>query len=360
MALDRKYAIPKIMNHKSAGAVKRSLDHSYREKLMPEAKERIDPTRAHLNIYSGKNVAEKITTLEKRLKPYETHMEGYRKLQTGTKDGKHDSVICTEYVITMSPEIAKKLTVKQRDSYFDKSVKMLANQYGAKNILAVALHRDEDTDHAHVYCIPEIVTKKTYKMTSREKAKQKKDPNFVSRDTEIRSLSSSFYLGSKEKMRVMWDKLAEIGKEFGMIRGRRGSHLASQSHKKYHEEAKEVEKMVGEMFEPRGVGLSKESPKKILERLKPAILDVYLENLSLQNYAKEHEKEAEKSNEPRMRNAIMAYYKMTNGLTPDEKKNVVEMVEERVAKINAQKAEKEKEYQKTYRDEHKPVNKGRT
>lgn len=358
MGLDRKYAISKVLQHKSVEGVKRSLDHSYREKLMPEAEERIDSERSKDNFYGLKDhkkpaVADKITYLEGRLKPYQEEQEGFRKLQKGTKDGKHDSTLCTEYVITMSPEIAEKMTSAQRTKYLNGCLDLLRKDYGKENVFAVAYHRDEKTDHAHIYCFPEIVTQKKYKMTSREKKKVEKDPNFVSRDKEIHSLSSSHFLGSKEKMRVMWDKVADIGKDFGMIRGRRGSLLESQSHKKYYQEAEEVKKMVFEMFEPQGSGLSKESPKKILERLKPVILEVYLQNLSLQGYAKEHEVQAEKSNEPKMRAAIMDFYKKTHGLNPEEKRDVFKMVEDRVNEINAQKAKQEKEYQKTYRDDHK-------
>jgi len=360
MALDRKYAIPKIMHHKSAGSVKRSLDHSLREKLMPEAVERIDPTRSHLNTYGkidGKvqTVASRMAYLGDRLKPYQTREAGYRKLQTGTKDGKHDSVICTEYVITMSPEIAQKMTDKQRQKYFVECGVLLRKQYGVANIFQTATHRDEETEHMHVWCIPEVVTKKTYKLTSREKAKQKKDPKFVARKPEIRSLSSSSFLGSKEKMRTMWDKVAEIGGEFGMIRGRRGSQLERQSHKKFHEEMKEIEKMVQEMFEPKGQGLSKESPKKILERLKPVILDLYRENLSLQTYAKEHEKEAEKSNHPNMRKMISDYYKLYEGLSTDEKRDVDALIRERVEAKKVLVAAREKEYQKDYRKTRKTI-----
>lgn len=356
MALDRKYAIPKIMHHKSAGSVKMSLAHSLREKLMPEAKERIDPARSHLNTYGkmdGKvpTVESRMAYLGERLKPYQTREKGYRKLQTGTKDGKHDSVICTEYVITMSPEIARKMTGEQRKNYFHNCGNLLEKQYGKANIFQVVVHRDEETEHAHIYCIPEIVTEKTHKLTSREKAKQKKDPKIVARKSELRSLSSSSFLGSKEKMRTMWDKVAEIGGEFGMIRGRRGSKLESQSHKKFHEEMQKVEKEVLEMFEPR----KGENPKKILERLRPVILDLYRENLSLQTYAKEHEKEAEKSNHPNMRKMISDYYKLYAGLSADEKRDVDALIRERVEAKKVLTAAKDKAYQEEYRKTHKPV-----
>jgi hypothetical protein len=360
MALDRKYAIPKIMHHKSAGSVKMSLAHSLREKLMPEAKERIDPARSHLNTYGiagGKvlTVESRMAFLDKRLKPYQTREEGYRKLQTGTKDGKHDSVICTEYVITMSPEIANKMTHAQKSEYFKKCRFLLSDQYGKDNLVQFAIHRDEETEHMHVWCFPEVVEKKVYKLTSRERAKQKKDPKIVARVAEIHSLSSSSFLGSKEKMRTMWDKVAEIGGEFGMIRGRRGSHLEKQSHKKFHEEMKKIEEEVLEMFEPRGQGLSKESPKKILERLRPVILDLYRENLSLQTYAKEHEKEAEKSNHPSMRKMISDYYKLYAGLSADEKREVDALIRERVEAKKVLTAAKDKAYQEEYRKTHKPV-----
>lgn len=352
MALDRKYAISKVVQHKSLGAVKRSLEHSMREKLAVEAKERIDPSRSHLNNYGpkkGTTVADRLGYLEERLKPYQTHEAGYRKLQSSTKGGKHDSVLCTEYVITMSPEIARKMTNNQKVEYFRKCTNLLRDQYGEKNLVQFAVHRDEKSEHIHVWFFPEVVEKRVYKLTSREKEKQKKDPKIVARVAEIHSLSSSTFLGSRAKMREMWDKVAEIGKEYGMIRGRRGSFYEAESHKKYQEEAKKLEKMVSEMFEPR----KGENPKKILERLKPVILEVYLENLSLQGYAKEHEIEAQKSNEPTIKKAIMAFYEMTEGLNSDERKEEIDLLKIRIAERNALKAEKEKEYQKDYRNSHK-------
>ena len=63
--------------------------------------------------------------------------------------------------------------------------------------------------------------------------------------------------------------MAEVGQEFGMVRGRRGSLLERQDHKRFHEDVKAAQEAIVKLFEPQGAGLLKESPKAILERLRP-------------------------------------------------------------------------------------------
>ena len=71
----------------------------------------------------------------------------------------------------------------------------------------------------------------------------------------------------------------------------------------------------------------------------------------MQGYAKAHEKEAAVSNTT-MKQGIVDFYKMMAGLNADEKREVVQMVQERVKEKAEQKKQADREYQARYRASH--------
>jgi hypothetical protein len=130
-----KYAILRIQKLKSTASIRRSLQHSFREKDTPNA----DPTRLYENSHFGAHSArEALERLNDRLP------EKIRK----------NGVIAVEYLITCSPEAMKDKNRAQQDSYFVDSLKWLEAKHGKENVVYAGIHRDETTPHMYAYVVP--------------------------------------------------------------------------------------------------------------------------------------------------------------------------------------------------------------
>ena len=127
-------AIIRIQKLKSAHSVRRSIDHTLREKDTPNA----DLNKLSENSFSEKSTAEAMAKFDSMM-PDKIRKNG---------------VVCIEYLITASPEAMAGKSRAEQDAYFRDAFGFIAEKHGKQNILMAAIHRDETTPHAVAYVVP--------------------------------------------------------------------------------------------------------------------------------------------------------------------------------------------------------------
>lgn len=127
-------AIIRIQKLKSAHSVRRSLDHTLREKDTPNA----DPDKSGMNSFSIKSTAEAMSKFNEMM-PDKIRKNG---------------VVCVEFLITASPEAMQNKTRAEQDAYFNDAFRFIGDKHGRENVLMGAIHRDETTPHAVLYVVP--------------------------------------------------------------------------------------------------------------------------------------------------------------------------------------------------------------
>lgn len=132
-----RFAILRVQKVKSMEALRAGMRHVFREQDTPNA----DPDRLSQNTTlvvkstkAGLARAESIIP-EKRRK---------------------DAVIALEYLVTASPEALKAMGEGERYDYFNRAWQWLVKRHGAANVIGAAVHRDETSEHMHVYVVPKI------------------------------------------------------------------------------------------------------------------------------------------------------------------------------------------------------------
>ena len=189
------YAIMRCAKKSSMGAVARSLKHCFREAPTPNA----DPTRTHQNEHLfAKNTDEAMGRLRELLP------EKRRK----------DAVVCVEYLMTASPEWWKNAPEEQRQKFFYRAEKWLAEKYGEQNIVTLSIHKDETSPHVSAFVVPL---------------------------TADGRLSAKDFIGNKIKMSADQTSFAEKMKDIGLERGIKGSKARHQTIREYYALANSVE-----------------------------------------------------------------------------------------------------------------------
>lgn len=128
------FAILRTAKLKSFGNVGGSLSHTYRTRETTNA----DPDRADTNEHSHSSPAEVMQALRDRLP------DKYRK----------DAVIGLEYFVGASPQWFDGKTREQQDSYFHESIEWLQQRHGKENVVGWSIHRDETSPHLVAYVVP--------------------------------------------------------------------------------------------------------------------------------------------------------------------------------------------------------------
>jgi hypothetical protein len=128
------FAILRTAKLKSFGNVGGSLSHTYRTRETTNA----DPDRAATNEHSHNSPAEVMQALRDRLP------EKYRK----------DAVIGLEYFVGASPQWFDGKTREQQDAYFRESIDWLEKRHGKENVIGWSIHRDETSPHLVAYVVP--------------------------------------------------------------------------------------------------------------------------------------------------------------------------------------------------------------
>lgn len=165
------------------------------------------------------------------------------------KKVRKDAVLMCSFIVGASPEFFKTATPEDQKRYFEDSVKFFQQRYGAENVIAATAHYDEVTPHAHICVVPII----DGRLSARDLFNRK----------ELRSLQTDF--------------AAEVGKRFGLDRGKEGSdarHLSELEYKTAEKE-KELEAARQEIAEKEkkaeGVSAEIEIGKKQIAEMKKEV-----------------------------------------------------------------------------------------
>jgi len=199
------FQVLRVQKLKSMISIRRSLKHSYREQDTPNA----DPDLLAENQLFGATNTKQVMAKMKELFPDKLRKNG---------------VLCVEHLITASPDWFEGQSKKGQNKYFTDSVKFLKTKWGADNVVAGGIHRDEKTPHMFVYVVP-------------------KDP-------DTGKLNCRRWLGEKNALSNMQTLFhEEVSSKYGLERGLKGSKAKHKTLKKYYEEQRLIEKSVGKDLE---------------------------------------------------------------------------------------------------------------
>jgi len=184
------FAIFRLQKLKTLGNICGSLSHNYRTRITPNA----DPSRTADNEHSLQTAESVKTAIENRLP------EKRRK----------DAVLCIEHLITASPDWEGWGTTAET-AFFEKSKKWLIDKYGAQNVIATTIHRDETTPHLVAYVVP--------------------------LDPDSGRLNAKKYIGgTRHVLSQMQTDFAATVADLGLARGLEGSTAEHTTIKKYYSE----------------------------------------------------------------------------------------------------------------------------
>jgi len=80
-----------------------------------------------------------------------------------------ETVLCTELLLTASPEFFEKNTPQQNSNWIDTQIDFLKKEFG-ENCINAVLHLDETTPHIHAFITPIVKNEKTNKLEFNNKA----------------------------------------------------------------------------------------------------------------------------------------------------------------------------------------------
>ncbi len=189
-AAQRKFAILRVAKLKTMGALRGSLQHTFRERDTPNA----DLNRIPDNqILVGTDTAAGVAAAWKAKAPDKIRKNG---------------VLAVEYLVTASPEALQVMSRDEQDAYFAGALEWLEDRHGADRILSAVIHRDETTPHLSALVIPLDVRGK---------------------------LNARSYLGGRDKLREMQTGFArDVAAEFGIERGIEGSRARHRTIRSFY------------------------------------------------------------------------------------------------------------------------------
>ena len=176
------YAILRAKKLKTAGSVAAALQHNFRERDTPNA----DPERTPSNEHHASTCSDQAMGRLRQLLPAK-----HRK----------DAVLAVEYVMTASPTWFERATPDQQAAFFERSLAWLRDKYGAANVIAATVQRDEKTPHLSAFVVPR---------------------------TPDGRLSAKDFIGNRDKMRADQTSFAEQVRDLGLERGIEGSRATHQ------------------------------------------------------------------------------------------------------------------------------------
>nr|WP_315227548.1 MobV family relaxase [uncultured Albidiferax sp.] len=219
------HSIIRTKKHKSIGSVKFRENHTYRRVETPNA----DQTKQHKNklLFGQENYAEGLTNF---LEKYEQAGNHVRK----------NGVLAIEYLLTASPEFFDEGSKNERDDRLKKwceaQIDFMKKEHGDKNILCMYLHLDEKTAHIEAFVVPV-------------------DPKG--------KLNCKSFLGGKSKLQGLQTRYATHNKDFGLVRGLKGSKATHQQVQKFYEQIKQPAKVSNENLQ-KAVKLERPTVKSML------------------------------------------------------------------------------------------------
>jgi hypothetical protein len=184
------YAIMRAKKLASMGAAAASMQHNFRERETPNADPSRTPENEHLAATSTDQAMGQLRELlpEKRRK---------------------DAVLAVEYVMTASPEWWKQASQAQQQVFFERSMAWLQAKYGAQNVVAATIQRDEKTPHLSAFVVPKTCDGR---------------------------LSAKEFIGNRQKMRADQTSFAEQMRDLGLERGIEGSKATHQRVQQFYGE----------------------------------------------------------------------------------------------------------------------------
>ena len=219
------HSIIRTKKHKSIGSVKYRENHTYRRQETPNA----DTAKIHKN--------KLLCGVENYADGLEIFLQDYK--QAGNNIRKN-GVLVIEYLLTASPEFFDEGTKNERDDRLKKwceaQIDFMKKEHGDKNILCMYLHLDEKTPHIEAYVVP-----------IDQKGK----------------LNCKSFLGGKNKLQSLQTRFATHNKDFGLVRGLKGSRATHQQVQKFYEQIKQPTKVNNENLQ-KAVKLEAPSMKHIL------------------------------------------------------------------------------------------------
>ena len=219
------HSIIRTRKHKSIGSVKYRENHTYRRQETPNA----DTAKIHKN--------KLLCGVENYADGLEIFLQDYK--QAGNNIRKN-GVLAIEYLLTASPEFFDEGTKNERDDRLKKwceaQIDFMKKEHGDKNILCMYLHLDEKTPHIEAYVVP-----------IDQKGK----------------LNCKSFLGGKNKLQSLQTRFATHNKDFGLVRGLKGSRATHQQVQKFYEQIKQPAKVNNENLQ-KAVKLEAPSMKHIL------------------------------------------------------------------------------------------------
>jgi len=170
-----------------------------------------------------------------------------------------NAVLALEYVMTASKEFYAQGDERDRgarlDEWTERSMGWLRERFGAENVVAAVLHKDELTPHVQAVVVP---------------------------ISEAGRLSATHYVDGAEKLHEMQTSYARAVEDLGLVRGVQGSVATHQTVQEYYAKIQEptpVPEMVRQHLEVERPGRLVANPErwaseqyeKIAERVTPAL-----------------------------------------------------------------------------------------
>ena len=298
------------------GSVAASMQHCYRERDTHNADQERTPDNQHLVAKSTDEAMGKLRDLlpEKRRK---------------------DAVLAVEYVMTATPEWFTKATPEQEKAFFQQSLQLLADKYGADRIVTASIHRDETTPHLSAFVVPL---------------------------TQDKRLSAKEFIGSRDKMRADQTTYAACVANLGLERGIEGSKATHQTIQQHYAAVQRgvtpKATLSPKSLEPRvlekagwaekllGKGDLVEDPQMIAERLTKAVNEGFAGTIATASTALQERRRAKELQDTAndLRKRLESFQGAFRGLTKDQVTEVL-----RMAMTFQLENKKSKEHDKTLR-----------
>lgn len=289
------FAILRTQKLKSLISVNRSLKHSFREQITPNA----NPSLLTENTHIGANSASEALANIECLLPNKR---------------RKDAVLCIEYLITASPEAMNSKSKDEQNGYFDDALEWLKERHGEENVCYAGIHRDETTPHLYAYVVP------LEHATGRLNAKK--------------------WLGGKDSLKTMQSEFAElVGKPHGLERGIEYKKSHHQTLKQFYG-ALEQEIIKTPYFSPDKVepqilekGLFKttvEGNDRVAARLTQSMNEYYAPIAKLAAITLKERQERKKSQQAMiyLQKRLKALEANFEGLNADQKRQVVQLAQQ--------------------------------
>jgi len=289
------FAILRTQKLKSLISVSRSLKHSFREQITPNANPDLVSKNTHISANSAEQALAKINQLlpEKRRK---------------------DAVLCIEYLITGSPEAINNKSAKEQNDYFYDALKWLKERHGEENVCYAGIHRDETTPHLYAYVVP------LEHVTGRLNAKK--------------------WLGGRDSLKTMQSEFAElVGKPHGLERGIEHKRSNHQTLKQFYGALEQEviktpyfspEKVQPQILEKGWFKTTIEGNESIATRLTQSMNEYYAPIAKLAAITLKERQEHKKSQQAmiNLQKRLKALEANFEGLNPDQKQQVIQLAQQ--------------------------------